>query len=172
MPTHTYLALGLWDKVVTSNIVSWKAEQARKEKKNLDNNALAYHAYHWLEYGQLQLGQNEIAKAMVDSMLQYCTALPSPRARAHAILLKSTYLAETNDYSSPIIDITVDQRDLNIVSRAKNYFVTGMAASIGSDLALFRTLLSAISLRSHTLPKADIVAPVMAENPRALPWLP
>ena len=68
MPTHTYLALGLWDKVVTSNIVSWKAEQARKEKKNLDNNALAYHAYHWLEYGQLQLGQNETAKAMVDSM--------------------------------------------------------------------------------------------------------
>ena len=128
MPTHTYLALGLWDKVVTSNIVSWKAEQARKEKKNLDNNALAYHAYHWLEYGQLQLGQNETAKAMVDSMLQYCTALPSPRARAHAILLKSTYLAETNDYSSPVINITVDQRDLNIVSRAKNYFVTGMAA--------------------------------------------
>ena len=35
MPTHTYLALGLWDKVVSSNIVSWKAEQARKEK--LDN---------------------------------------------------------------------------------------------------------------------------------------
>lgn len=128
MPTHTYLALGLWDKVVTSNIVSWKAEQARKEKKQLDNNALAYHAYHWLEYGQLQLGQNETAKAMVDSMLQYCTDLPSPRARAHAVLLKATYLAETNDYSSPIIDINVDQRDLNISTRAKNYFVSGMAA--------------------------------------------
>ena len=39
----------------------------------------------------------------------------------------------------------------------------GMATSIGSDLALLRTLLSAISLRSHTLPKADIVAPVMAD---------
>ena len=39
----------------------------------------------------------------------------------------------------------------------------GMAGSIGSDLALLRTLLSAISLRAHTLPKADIVAPVMAD---------
>ena len=39
----------------------------------------------------------------------------------------------------------------------------GMATSIGSDLALLRTLLSAISLRTHTLPKADIVAPVMAD---------
>ena len=128
MPTHTYLALGLWDKVVSSNIVSWKAEQARKERKKLDNNALAYHAYHWLQFGQLQLGEKEKAKAMVDTMLQYCTALPSPRARVHLILLKTTYLAETNDYQSNIVDITVDQKDLNIVARAKNYFVSGMAA--------------------------------------------
>ncbi len=65
---------------------------------------------------------------MVDSMIQYCTTLPSPRARAHMILLKSTYLAETNDYASTVADIVVDQRDLNIVTRAKNYFVSGMAA--------------------------------------------
>jgi tetratricopeptide (TPR) repeat protein len=128
MPTHTYLALGLWDKVVSSNIVSWKAEQARKERKKLDNNALAYHAYHWLQFGQLQLGEKEKAKAMVDTMLQYCTELPSPRARVHLILLKTTYLAETNDYQSKIVDIQVDQKDLNIVARAKNYFVNGMAA--------------------------------------------
>jgi len=128
MPTHTYLALGLWDKVVTSNIVSWKAEQARKERKKLDNNSLAYHAYHWLQYAQLQLGEKEKAKAMVDTMLRFCTELPSPRARAHMIFLKSTYLAETNDYKSNIVDITVDQKDLNIVARAKNYFVNGMAA--------------------------------------------
>jgi hypothetical protein len=128
MPTHTYLALGLWDKVVASNIVSWNAERARKERKNLDNNALAYHAFHWLEYGQLQLGEKEKAKSMIDSMQQYCTALPSPRARAHMILLKTTYLAETNEYGSEITDIAVDQKDLNITSRAKNYFAAGMAA--------------------------------------------
>lgn len=39
----------------------------------------------------------------------------------------------------------------------------GMATSIGSDLALLRTLLGPISLRSHTVPKADIVAPVLAD---------
>jgi tetratricopeptide (TPR) repeat protein len=50
MPTHTYLALGLWDKVISSNIESWAAEQQRKERKKLDNNALGYHSYHWLQY--------------------------------------------------------------------------------------------------------------------------
>jgi tetratricopeptide (TPR) repeat protein len=128
MPTHTYLALGLWDKVVSSNIVSWEAERARKERKKLDNNSLAYHAYHWLQYGQLQLGEKEKARVMVDSMEAYFKALPSPRARAHMIFLKSTYLAETNDYESTVTRIEVDQKDLNIVARAKNYFVNGMAA--------------------------------------------
>jgi tetratricopeptide (TPR) repeat protein len=128
MPTHTYLALGLWDKVVSSNIVSWDASIARKKRKGLDNNALGYHTYHWLQYGRLQMGDKAKAREMLDSMVQYCTALPSPRARAHMILLKSTYLSETNDYTPDILNISVDQKDLNIVSRAKNYFVTGMAA--------------------------------------------
>ncbi|MFZ1330087.1 MAG: hypothetical protein WAW27_13745, partial [Chitinophagaceae bacterium] len=51
---------------------------------------------------------------------------PSPRARGHMIFLKTTYLAETNDYTSGVADITVEQKDLNISSRARNYFVTGM----------------------------------------------
>lgn len=126
MPTHTYLALGLWDKVVSSNEVSWAAEQARMHRKKLDNDALGYHAYHWLQYGYLQQGNAKKARVMVDSMRQYSNAKPSPRARAHMILLKTTYLAETNDYKSGVADITVEQKDLNITSRARNYFVTGM----------------------------------------------
>lgn len=128
MPTHTYLALGLWDKVISSNEVSWIAEQKRKLRKNLDNDALGYHSYHWLQYGYLQKGNKEKARSMVDSMQQFCTALPSPRARAHMIFLKTTYLAETDDYSNEVVNISVPQADLNIVARSRNYFVTGMDA--------------------------------------------
>ena len=128
MPTHTYLALGKWDKVVSSNIESWEAEKARKERKGLDNNALGYHAYHWLQYGRLQLGDKETARLMVDSMKQYCDALPSPRARAHMVLLKTTYLFNTEDYDSGVPNIEIDISDLNIVTRAKDYFADGMTA--------------------------------------------
>ena len=139
MPTHTYLALGQWDKVVSSNITSWKAEYARKQRKNLDNNGLAYHAFHWLEYGRLQLGEKQQARAMVDNMKTFCTELPSPRARSHMILLKSSYLVETGDYTSDVTAITVDQRDLNISLRAKNYFVLGMAAFKNGNAGLLDT---------------------------------
>jgi tetratricopeptide (TPR) repeat protein len=127
MPTHTYLALGLWDKVVSSNEVSWAAEWARKKRKNLDNDALGYHSYHWLQYGYLQLGNKEKARSMLDSVKKYNGEKPSPRARAHMILMKTTYLAETNDYSKEIMDIPIEQKDLNIVTRSKNYFANGMS---------------------------------------------
>ena len=117
MPTHIYLALGMWDKVISSNIVSWDAERERKERKKLNNNALGYHSWHWLQYGYLQKGNKEKARSMVDSMQQYCSTLPSPVARAHMNLLQATYLAETNDYLSPVADISFQQNDLNIMTR-------------------------------------------------------
>lgn len=128
MPTHIYLALGMWDKVIGSNIVSWDAERERKQRKKLDNNALGYHSWHWLQYGELQKGNIEKAGTMVDSMRKYCSELPSPVARAHMILLKSTYLAETNEYLSPVADISFQNNDLNIMTRSKDYFVDGMRA--------------------------------------------
>lgn len=135
MPTHTYLALGLWDKVISSNEVSWAAEQKRKARKKLNNDALGYHSFYWLQYGYLQKGNKEKARSMVDSMEQYCTQLPSPRARGHMIFLKTTYLAETNDYNNEVVNISVQQKDLNIVTRARNYFVTGMNAYYKNNIA-------------------------------------
>jgi tetratricopeptide (TPR) repeat protein len=128
MPTHIYLSLGMWDKVVTSNIESWNAEKERKRRKRLNNNALGYHSWHWLQYGYLQKGNTEKAKSMVDSMQQFCSELSSPVARAHMILLKSTYLAETGDYLSVVADIHFQNNDLNIMTRSKDYFVGGMQA--------------------------------------------
>lgn len=133
MPTHIYLALGMWDKVISSNIVSWAAERERKERKKLNNNALGYHSWHWLQYGYLQKGNKEKARSMVDSMQQYCSTLPSPAARAHMNLLQATYLAETNDYLSPVADISFQQNDLNIMTRSKNYYVKGMQAYYKKD---------------------------------------
>jgi tetratricopeptide (TPR) repeat protein len=141
MPTHTYLALGLWDKVISSNEVSWAAEKQRKERKKLDNNALGYHSYHWLEYGYLQKGNKEKALAMVDSMKKFCSELPSAAARAHMIYLKATYLAETGEYTSDVTNISFPINDLNILTRARDYFVRGMNAYHKKDAATLEKII-------------------------------
>lgn len=133
MPTHIYLALGMWDKVVSSNEVSWAAGEKRKERKKLTNDALNYHAFHWLLYGYLQQGQKQKAKKVLEDMKKYTDELGSGRAREHMVYIKTTYLTETNEWEPDIASIEVPQKDLNIATRAMDYFINGWYAFLKKD---------------------------------------
>lgn len=126
MPTHIYLALGMWDKVISSNIDSWKASEERKKRKNLDGDALNFHAYHWLLYGYLQRGDKERAKNVLDSMSAYARILKSEGAREYMIYQKATYLTETGEFENEISGQVIKQDDLNIVTRAMDHYINGM----------------------------------------------
>lgn len=128
MSSHIYVALGMWDRVIASNIDSYQASLNRMEAKELDNDARGYHAYHWLEYGYLQKGQIEDAEKMVFDMQTYCNDKPSVRARVHLMFLKGTFLMETNLWGNPVADLKVDVSNLNIAVRSQNYFINGMLA--------------------------------------------
>lgn len=128
MPSHIFVAMGMWDEVIASNIDSYEASISRMKEKNLDNDARGYHAFHWLEYGYLQKGQVEEAEKMVWEMQKYSSETPSPRARVHMVFLKGTYLAETDNWNHPIADIEVDLSDLNLAVKGQYHFIEGMKA--------------------------------------------
>lgn len=128
MPSHIFVALGMWDRVIASNIDSYEASINRMHEKGLDNDARGYHAYHWLEYGYLQKQELEKAEKMVWDMQKYCTETPSKRARGHLLFLKGTFLVETDNWNHDIANIDVDVSDLNVSLKAQNYFVNGMKA--------------------------------------------
>ncbi len=128
MPSHIYVAMGMWDEVVSSNINSYQASVNRMERKRLDNDARGYHAYHWLEYGYLQKGNNAEAKKMVLDMNQFTAEKPSKRARTYLVFLKGTYLIGTNEWESEIADIPIDITDLNVSVRSQYQFLEGMKA--------------------------------------------
>ncbi|MEA1786068.1 hypothetical protein U1E44_08200 [Arenibacter sp. GZD96] len=128
MPSHIYVAMGMWDEVVSSNINSYQASLNRMERKKLDNDARGYHAFHWLEYGYLQKGNAQEAQQMVREMTQYASEKPSKRGRSHLVFLKGTYLVETNEWQSEIADIPVDIMDLNVSIRSQYLFLEGFKA--------------------------------------------
>jgi tetratricopeptide (TPR) repeat protein len=128
MPSHIYVALGMWDEVVSANERSYKASVHRMERKELDNDGRSYHAYHWLEYGYLQKGRIEDARKMVLDMQQYTTETPSRYARTHMVFLKGTFLVETNLWDSPIADIPIDVSGVNVSVRSQYNFLEGMKA--------------------------------------------
>ena len=59
---------------------------------------------------------------MIDSVRKYSGEKSSPRARAHMILMKTTYLAETNDYSKAIMDIPIQAQRFEYRGEIKKLF--------------------------------------------------
>jgi len=133
MPSHIYVATGMWDDVIRANELSYQASVDRMNLKKLDNNARGYHAFHWLLYGYLQKGRVDDAKQIVQQMAQYTKEVPSSRARVHMNYIKGTYLVETEDWESEIAGILIDQTGLNISVTSIDRFVMGMrAAALGN----------------------------------------
>jgi hypothetical protein len=57
MPSHIFVQLGLWDDVIASNIVAYKAAVDLAEAKNLPRGREDFHTLSWLQYGYLQEGK-------------------------------------------------------------------------------------------------------------------
>ncbi|MFZ1806335.1 MAG: hypothetical protein WAU36_03890 [Cyclobacteriaceae bacterium] len=126
MPSHIYVAMGMWDDVVRSNEQSYEASVVRMKEKNLNNDARGYHALQWLVYGYLQQGRMEEARQIVHDMAQYTSELPSARARVHMSIIKGAYLVESGDWTGEESNIEVDQTGLNISIIGTNKFLDGM----------------------------------------------
>jgi len=144
MPSHIFVAMGMWENVIASNIDSYQASLDRMIRKKMDNDARGYHAFHWLEYGYLQNNEDEKAKQLVQEMKVFTEEKPSVRARVHMVFLKGTYLVETNTWDDKIAAIPVDISDLNISIRSQYHFLEGMKAYTTSDMPKFETVISQI----------------------------
>ena len=119
MPSHIYVAMGMWREVVASNEASWQASVDRMIRKELDNDAQSYHALHWLQYGYLQQGRYEECQQIMTDMVKYVEEKPSQRARAYMIAMMGAFLVETEDWENEVAGIAVDKSDLNVSVRAK-----------------------------------------------------
>ncbi|HET9485953.1 MAG TPA: hypothetical protein VFO54_00880, partial [Chryseosolibacter sp.] len=128
MPSHIYLALGLWDDVVRSNEVSWQAGVDRKAAKKLDNDALNYHGHWWLEYGYLQQGRFDKALDVLQNQWAFTRELPSASARNHFVLMRGHYLVETNDWESTFAEEEVKTGGLRLEVRTVDRFIKGLIA--------------------------------------------
>lgn len=144
MPSHIYVALGMWDKVISSNVDSYQASINRMERKKLGNDARGYHAFHWLEYGYLQTKELDKAKEMVLELEKYVKETPSARGRVHLVFLKGTYLVEANDWLSPIANIEVDISDLNITVQSQYLFLDGYKAFVNKDKQTLNEVIDAL----------------------------
>jgi len=143
MPSHIYVALGLWNEVVNSNIASWNASVKKKLSKDAKNGS--YHALNWLQYGLLQRKENDLAARLVDDMISYKEENPSKSARMYLVAMKAAQMIETNTWSGELADLEIDIEDLPVAKKATYDFLEGMKAFHSKDEKSLKKIISNIS---------------------------
>ena len=68
MPSHIYVAMGMWDESASLNERSVKAADARRDAKQLDVDQRGFHALLWLVYSYAQQGRYEDARGVLAQM--------------------------------------------------------------------------------------------------------
>ena len=95
MPSHIFTRVGYWKDSIASNVES---SRVAKESKDLHDQL---HAMDYLVYADLQLGQDEKAKAVIDEMMTITgfteTFLPGPYALA---ISPARYAVERGDWKA------------------------------------------------------------------------
>lgn len=125
MPSHIFLALGMWDEVVASNETSWSVSEERVVRKKLGVDELGYHALYWLEYGYLQQGRYQEARRVLGIMEENAQRSNSERVRSSMVFLRAAYLCETGQWTSAV-QLT-NTNGLSGDTKAADLFVNGMA---------------------------------------------
>src|SRR5258705_10781309 len=95
MPSHIFTRVGYWTESIASNVES---SRVAKESKDLHDQL---HAMDYLVYADLQLGQDEKAKTVIDEMMTITgfteTYLPGPYALA---VSPARYAVERGDWKA------------------------------------------------------------------------
>jgi tetratricopeptide (TPR) repeat protein len=133
MPSHVFVALGMWDDSVRSNVDSAAAADARRARKGLSVDARGYHSLQWLAYSYLQLGRVGEARALLDDMARDARESGSVRARSTLAAMRATHLVATDQWRGEVAALAVDADGAKPATFAADRFVAGRIALAAGD---------------------------------------
>ncbi len=133
MTTHIFMALGMWDEIVSQNEIAWEVADERAQRKGLGVDSRSFHALAWLQYGYLQQGRFEDARRLLAIMRADAEKSGSRRTRTYLARMRANYIVEAEDWAGDAVAIEVDLTDLSPASVAGDLFATGLAATRRGD---------------------------------------
>ena len=128
MPSHIYVALGMWKESARSNESAVAAADARRARKKLDVDARGWHSIWWLAYTYLQLGRPADAARLLAEAERDCRTSGSVRIRRHLAVMQAAHLVETGDWNGPASRIAIDTNGVHRRTTCVDQFVRGMVA--------------------------------------------
>ena len=155
MPSHIFLALGMWDECISSNIDSWNSSEDRVARLGLGSGDRGYHALWWMQYAYLQKGMLDEARAKLAIAEQDAGQSDSSRPRNHQAYMRAHLLIDSEQWSA---DLQAVADDLSTRAWGANALAEGMRQLETGDVSGAREW--AAKLRSRAAAEADEETPL------------
>ncbi len=126
MPSHIFMALGLWDDVIQANERSWAASEERRLRKGLGVADRAYHVAHWLMYALLQQGRVDDATPFLRMVEKDAERVKAPVVRRYRAAMRATYIIETEQWD--VTGLDRDRSSVRVSAAMSELFAIGLSA--------------------------------------------
>ena len=176
MPSHIYVAMGMWDEAAAINERSVKAADARREARKLNVDQRGFHALLWLVYSYTQQGRYEDARGILAQLEAAAKESGSERTRSHLALARAAWLIETRKWGEA--KTPVDPKGLGKDPAIAELFAIGFAAvrsgnraGAASAMAKMAALMEEAPVNGAAVRSTPSSAPVKPApiGPRAVP---
>ncbi len=117
MTTHIFLALGMWDEVVSQNTIA----------ADLTTWGPGHYTA-WLGYGLLQRGQYDGARGHLERAHREMRTPPPVGQRGYLASMRAHYLVVTERWTDPVASWEIDLRDASPLVKAIDSFLLGWVA--------------------------------------------
>lgn len=151
MPSHIYVALGMWSESVQANIASAAAADARRAARGLGIDARGFHSLAWLAYSELQLGHVASAERLLTDMRRDEGEGHTRRTRAHLALMRAAYVVACEAWDGEWTRFEVGLEELEPATAGAELYVRGRNALARDDVARAREVLTALALQRGAL---------------------
>lgn len=122
MPSHIFLALGMWEEVASSNEDSTAAGDERMKRKGLNLGHRHFHSLWWQQYSYLQLGRFREAKKLLKEVEEASIRAGTKITRYHLATMRAAYLIETRNFDRDIAQINIETSDLDLRPTIRDLF--------------------------------------------------
>lgn len=143
MPSHIYLAMGLWNDVIAANKTAWQA--GLKHNPNYIPAAFTLddlHALQWLSYGYLQKQQYLIAYCLTKTMESIAINTQTPMAKWYYTMIRGAYISASHDYHHHLA--TLDMNGTELSAQITNLYTNAIIALNNKDMKTAQSILKQI----------------------------
>ena len=154
MPSHIFVALGMWNETAASNVDSWAAADARVKRKGLTIEDRSYHALWWLHYTYLQQGRYREAEKQLQIMEEDVAQLSVPITRRHMAAMRAAHVVETRQWDAANRAADLDLSGVKGEQAVGHWFASGMAAAKKGDVGVARQALATLQEKAGAAAKS------------------